>query len=325
MDLNDKLQNLKEILSGYGQMIVAFSGGVDSTFLLAFAYDLWGDDRVTAVTAKGPHFAPDETEYAREVCDRLGISHKSFDVSRVISTIRRNPEDRCYHCKREIFTELKERADMVGSVLADGTNADDMSDYRPGYKAVKEIGVASPLKEAGLTKLEIRQALHDMAQRDEQLRTALGMTAAPENRSAGMPELTIWEKPAFACLASRIPYGETITEKKLRTIYDGEVFLRSKGFAQVRVRCHEITGSASGDSGRWIARIELEPKGMGRFCQGSIGRQDQNGETLFEETEAALKELGFEYVTLDLGGYSRGKLNGRLQKEAERCSAGCSG
>lgn len=312
MELNEKLQQLKDILNGYGQMIVAFSGGVDSTFLLAFAYELWGDDRVAAITATGPHFAPDETEYAREVCERLGISHKYMDVSYVLGMIKRNPEDRCYHCKREIFSNLKERADMVGSVLADGTNADDMADYRPGHKAVQELGVASPLKDAGLTKADIRQALQEMAERDPQLKAALGMDAAPENavpadRAVAEQPLTIWKKPAFACLASRIPYGETITEEKLSAIYRGEVFLRSKGFMQVRVRCHEIAGRVSGNKSRFIARIELEPADMARFCTGE----------LFEETEAALREIGFEYVTLDLGGYSKGKLNGALQQAAE--------
>ena len=289
--MNDKLKKLEEILTGYGQMIVAFSGGVDSTFLLAFAYELWGDDRVAAVTATGPHFAKDEIEYAREVCDRLGISHKNIDVSHVMDIIRNNPEDRCYHCKKEIFGALKMRAEMVGSVLADGTNADDMLDYRPGYRAITELGVSSPLKEAGLTKAEIRQALEDLADSDEKIKAAL-ISYATED--AGR---MIWEKPAFACLASRVPYGETITEEKLSTIYSAESYIRSKGFSQVRVRCHETAGGGS-----LIARIELEPCEIPKF-------RDEYLSGAVEE----LKTLGFEEVILDPEGYIKGKLNGELQ------------
>lgn len=293
MTLNEKLKKLENILNGYGQMIVAFSGGVDSTFLLAFAYELWGDDRVAACTASGPHFARDEIDYARDVCDRLGISHKSIDVSHVMDIIRDNPEDRCYHCKKEIFGALKMRAEMVGSVLADGTNADDMLDYRPGYRAITELGVASPLKEAGLTKAEIRQALEELADRDEKIRAAL-VSLAPED--AGR---MIWEKPAFACLASRVPYGEKITEKKLSAIYGAESHIRSKGFSQVRVRCHE---SAGGE--RLLARIELDPEEIPEFR-----------EKYMAEAEAVLKELGFETVVLDPEGYVKGKLNGELQPQ----------
>ena len=129
--LEQKLDRLEEILSGYGQMLVALSGGVDSIFLTAFAYRLWGDDRIAALTASGPHFAPDEVEYAREFCERLGISHKIQDVSFIMPVIEENPPDRCYHCKKAIFSELVQRAQMVGSVLADGTNLSDMDDYRP--------------------------------------------------------------------------------------------------------------------------------------------------------------------------------------------------
>lgn len=278
MILDDKLKKLKEILESYGQMLVALSGGVDSVFLLVFAHKLWGDDRVAALTADGPHFADDELTYAKQLCEALGISHKRINADDVLSTIRQNPPDRCYLCKKEIFSRLKERADMRGCVLADGTNLDDLDDYRPGYQALQELGVASPLKDAALTKMEIRQALKILADEDELIAAALTL-------KNGTP---IWEKPAFACLASRIPYGELITAEKLKAIYEAEVFLQNLGIAQVRVRHH-------GD----VARIEVLPEDRNKFCD--IGFMDQVNE--------GIKKCGFSFAALDLGGYQMGNLN----------------
>ncbi len=287
LTLNEKLNKLEKIIKGYGQMLVALSGGVDSTFLLAFAYRIWRDDRVAALTATGPMFAPDEQEYATSVCERMGIAQKRINAEHVLNMIKRNPPDRCYHCKREIFSLLKERADMVGSVLADGTNMDDISDYRPGFRAITELGTASPLKEAGLTKSEIRQALQMTA---EELGEEIFRSGSGE---------AIWEKPAFACLVSRIPYGEIINRQKLEAIFSAEKYLRDKGFTQVRVRCHEIAGNVSGNTASFMARIEMLPEEMDRLPR--------------EETENALRKLGFRFVTMDLGGYEKGKLNGELQ------------
>lgn len=304
--MEEKLNKLEEIIKGYGQMLVALSGGVDSVFLLVFAYKIWGDDRVAALTGRAPMYAPDEVAYATALCDRLGISHKTIDVSHVLNMIKRNPEDRCYHCKREIFSTLKERADMVGSVLADGTNADDMSDYRPGFRAIREIGVASPLMEAGLTKAEVRKGLQKLAEEDPQIAAALEgwqSAVAKGEQAAGNAIRGIWEKPAQACLATRIPYGETLTEKKLETIYAAEEFLRGEGFTQIRVRCHEIAGNVTGNVARFFARIEL--------LQEEIPALLEPAE--MAKVEAKLRELGFEYVTLDLGGYEKGKMNSLLE------------
>ena len=302
--LEKKLEKLNKILDGYGQVTVALSGGTDSVFLLTFAYEKFAaegrGDMVAALTAVGPQFAADETAFARKLCDELGVAHKQVDVSHVVNMIKRNPIDRCYHCKREIFGILKERADMTRSVLADGTNATDMKDYRPGFKAVTELGVASPLKDAGLTKEDIRQALR---------RYANGENATGDGamKMAG----AMADRPAFACLVSRIPYGETITESKLEAIYRGEQLLKKRGFTQVRVRCHEIAGKVSGSEARFMARIEVLQSDLEILFGGSDGIAK-----LFEaagEIENEFRGLGFEYVTMDLGGYEKGKMNGIIQ------------
>ncbi len=274
MNLDEKLKKLEEIITGYGQMIVAFSGGVDSTFLLTFAAKVFAEagcpDNVAAITATGPQFAADESEYAENLCDKLSISHKKLDASFVLDSIRDNPPDRCYHCKKALFSLMKTRADMVGSVLADGTNLDDLDDYRPGYRAIQELGIASPLKEAGMTKEDIREAL-----------------AAMDVREASDKART----PAFACLMTRIPFGEEITEEKLRMIYAAEEYLKERGFTQVRVRCHEVSGGS-------LARIEVEPNEMSELSPAGAAEIDRK-----------IRSLGFSFVTLDLGGYEKGKMN----------------
>ena len=278
MGLDEKLKKLEEILTGYGQMIVAFSGGVDSTFLLAFAAEVYGKagcpDNVAAITATGPQFAADETDYAARLCEKLSVSHKKLDASGVLESIKDNPADRCYTCKKALFSMMKAKADMVGSVLADGTNLDDLDDYRPGYRAIQELGVASPLKEAGLTKADIRQAL-----------AGTGIREAAEKAGS----------PAFACLMTRIPFGEEITVEKLQMIGSAEAYLKGRGFSQVRVRCHETAGG-------FLARIELEREEMNRL----LGTDSGESAAVYE---AVLKGLGFCYVTLDLGGYEKGKMN----------------
>lgn len=273
MTLNDKLNILKKILNDYGRILVALSGGVDSTFLLAFSLKTLGQDNVLAVTATGPHLAPDEVSYAAELCTKLGIEHSLMPMDHVMQVIEPNPVDRCYLCKKEIFSMLKEKAAASGCVLADGTNLDDMDDYRPGHKALAELEVASPLKDAGLTKNDIRTALETLANND--LNSALTL-------NNGMP---IWEKPAFACLASRIPYGEVITAEKLAAVYNAEVFLRDLGFTQVRVRHH-------GD----IARIEVPAEDRHKFFDEKFMNMVNN----------KLKECGFKFAALDLGGYKMG-------------------
>ena len=294
-----KLNKLEEILNGYGSMIVALSGGVDSVFLLTFAHRLWRDDRVAALIAEGPFFPREETEYAQRICDRLGISSKRINAEYVVDEVKQNPEDRCYYCKKEIMSSLRDMAFMTGSVPADGTNLDDMDDYRPGCRALEELHIASPLKEAGFTKNEIRNALRMIAEEDEAVAEALELV---EFGGA----VKIWDKPAAACLASRIPYGEEITRKKLNMIYESEKWLKDKGFTQVRVRCHELTSKA-GEEPKLMARIELTPDAFAEFL------------SVKDEAERLMLKSGFSLVTLDIGGYERGKLNSsdRLPVEEE--------
>lgn len=270
MKYEEKIRLLEQIIKGYGQMALALSGGVDSTFLLLFSKHVLGSNLV-AVTASAPNFAPDEIAYACALCDREGIRHMIVDLGEeILSEFSHNPPDRCYICKKAIFGRVKQQvaAQYPGAVIADGTNLDDMNDYRPGHKALAELAVASPLKEAGLTKAEIRRGLKELGG-------------------------DIWNKPAFACLASRIPYGEPITAGKLAAVYKAESALRELGFEQVRVRHH---GS--------LARIEVAPEERKRFFDPEF----------MDRVSALVKEAGFLYVTLDLAGYRMGSLNEEIEE-----------
>jgi len=266
--LDNKLVKLKELLEKHDHLGIAFSGGVDSTFLLAFAASLSSHLKVTGITAVAPNFAPDEIEFARNFCEENHISHQmvTLDFSQ-IEGLKENSRERCYTCKKSIFTRLKSVAAEQGIfVLADGTNLDDDFDYRPGKRALSELGIISPLKQAGLTKVEIRQALQSMG-------------------------ISIWNKPAYACLASRIPYGDEITEEKLAAVYQVEKAIREAGFSQVRVRHHGQ-----------VARIEVMPEDMQAFIEP---------ENLKRIHQIALN-AGFSFAALDLSGYKMGNMNHQI-------------
>ena len=232
--LQRKTEKLKELLLSYGQVAVAFSGGVDSTLLLKVARDCLGTDRVLAITAQSDFVPAADICEAQEFCRQEGVRHELAELTPLLyDDVRTNPADRCYFCKRLVFGKLREIAGSVGIVhLLDGTNVDDQGDYRPGARAVKELGVQSPLQEAGFAKADVRA-----------LSAQLGLRTAT--------------KPSAACLASRIPYGEEITPDKLRRVEAAEDFLHEAGFAQVRVRSHQD-----------LARIELPQADIAAFMCG---------------------------------------------------------
>ena len=246
--------------------MIAFSGGVDSTFLLKAAHDALGD-RCMAVTVDVPAFPKREKNSAEEFCRREGIAYKEIKVEQLeIPGFTANPVDRCYLCKKGLFTKIKSVMTEEGmNCVAEGSNMDDMGDYRPGMKAIEELEIKSPLREAELSKEEIRALSGEL----------------------GLPT---WNKPSLACLATRIPYGELITKKKLTVIDRAEQFLVDKGFNQVRVRLHEV-----GD--KYLARIEVPSDSFDKLIN------------MREEVDSIFRDIGFVYVTMDIRGYRTGAMN----------------
>lgn len=259
-----KKQALLDNLSALGSLIVAFSGGVDSTFLLAAAHEALGR-KVIAVTAHSIIYPMSEIEEAVAFTRSRGIEHVllASEASHLPEFVA-NPPERCYFCKKYLFERLREIAEERGiRSIAHAANMDDFDDFRPGWKAAVEMGGIAPLVDARLTKAEIRTLSKEMG-------------------------LATWNKPSMACLASRVPYGEPITEAKLHRIGEAEKAIASHGFTQYRVRHH---GS--------VARIELQASDMNRIMEPEIRSR----------IVSKLKELGFLYVTLDLEGYATGSLN----------------
>lgn len=260
--LKEKYQALQKMIAEMGDLIVGMSGGVDSVLLAKVAYDVLGE-RALAVTANSPSLPRREMKEAETLAGKIGIQHLNIKTEELDDPLyAANPNNRCYYCKRELFVRLGQLAKERGfRWLAYGENFDDQGDHRPGSLAAEEYQVRAPLKETAFTKADIRQLANFL----------------------GLP---VWDKPAFACLGSRFPYGTEITKQRLAQVEAAEDILWSLGFEQFRVRHH-------GDT----ARIEVLPEQMTKLL------------SLADRIVSEFKQLGYTYIAMDLAGYQRGSMN----------------
>lgn len=259
---NEKYDDLINYVKSLKKIVVAFSGGVDSTFLLKVCQDAIGKD-VIAITVKAPYIPDREIKEVESIIKELKIEHYFLEFP-MLEEIKYNPEDRCYICKTHVFSKIKEFSNRMGiDYVVDGSNLDDTKDYRPGMRALKELNIKSPLLECKLTKKDIREISKELG-------------------------LITWDKPSYACLLSRIPYGEEIKLEELNKIEKGENYLAEAGFKGSRIRSY-------GD----LARIEVYNEQINNLLDKDVRKSIIEG----------LKNVGYKYVTLDLEGYRTGSMN----------------
>lgn len=259
-----KYNKLLENIKAHEKLALAFSGGVDSSFLLHSAIEAIGGENVLAVTISTSMYPRKEREFAEKLAKSMGVKHIILEVDESkITGLVENSMDRCYFCKKEIFKSIREVSNANGiDIILDGSNFDDLNDFRPGMRALEELNIRSPLKEIEMTKREIRSLSKQF-------------------------NIETWDFPSMACLASRIPYGKRITAEKLDKIERGESYLNDLGYWGIRLRYHDN-----------IARLELAEEDFHRFI-----REDRH------KVVEYLKELGFDYISLDLEGYVMGSMN----------------
>ena len=262
MTTEHKINVLKDIIKNLGSVVIAYSGGIDSTFLTKIAYDVLGN-KALAVTGHSDVNSNMDLHDAEKYAEEIGIEHLIIPTEEVNSSdFNKNDKNRCFYCKTELFSKCLSIAEEKGySYVIEGSNFDDLDDYRPGMKASCDLNIKQPIVKAKITKAEIREYLHSI-------------------------DYSIWNKPASPCLSSRIPYGNKITGEKLRMVEDGELFLQSYGFYNMRVRHHDK-----------IARIEVDVKDFEIITTNNI------------EITEHFNSIGFDYVTLDLKGFRTGSMN----------------